>query len=175
MKLSIPFFCLAVACLATSCEKSIDNQSPELPVTVLKAEISSVTNLNNEMLLKLVNDTRLAGCNCGTTAMPPVAVLSWNANLTSAAISHSKYMESINKMQHESANGTGVGDRVTATGYIWKAVGENVAQGQTTELQVFNDWLKSEGHCKNMMNPAYKEMGAARSGLFWTQVLAVKM
>ncbi|RZK21638.1 MAG: CAP domain-containing protein [Pedobacter sp.] len=171
MKLIVPMIGLAIVCLATSCKKGTDSSIAE---TTSKIETSSVTNINNELLLKLVNDIRLAGCNCGTTAMPPVAVLSWNTNLASAAISHSKYMAFINKMQHESADGTGVGNRLTATGYVWKAVGENVAQGQTSENQVFNDWLKSEGHCKNMMNANYKEMGAAKSGAFWTQVFATK-
>ena len=167
--------CLAMICLATSCKKNINTANDENLTPQAKTESAAQTNLNNDLMLKLVNDTRLAGCNCGTTKMPPVAGVTWNANLTLAAITQSKYMLSINKMQHESADGTSVGNRVTATGYIWKVVGENIASGQTSELQVFNDWLKSEGHCKNMMNANFKEMGAARSGTFWTQVFAAKM
>ncbi|MCX3266247.1 CAP domain-containing protein [Pedobacter agri] len=172
MKLYVPMIGLAIACFATSCKKGTESTAIE---TLTKIETPLVTNLNNELMLKLVNDIRLAGCKCGTTTMPPVTALTWNSNLATAASNQSKYMESINKMQHESANGKGVGDRVTASGYQWKSVGENVAQGQTTENQVFNDWLKSEGHCKNMMNADYKEIGAARAGAFWTQVFAVKM
>jgi len=175
MKLFVPMIGLAVVCLAISCKKNESAKSSDPEVNTKKIETSTTTNINNDALLKLVNDIRLAGCNCGTTVMPPVAAVSWNTNLATAAINQSKYMESINKMQHESANGTGVGDRVTAAGYVWKAVGENVAQGQTSESQVFNDWLKSEGHCKNMMNANYKEVGAARSGAFWAQVFAAKM
>lgn len=175
MKSFVPMMCLAIICLATSCKKSIDSQAELSPIFLQSTPHSASTDLNNDLMLKLVNDTRLAGCNCGATVMPPVGVLTWNDNLTSAAITHSKFMQSINKMQHEAADGTGVGNRATASGYVWRAVGENIAHGQTTEQQVFNDWLKSEGHCKNMMNANFKETGAARSGTFWTQVFAAKM
>lgn len=175
MKLKfIPLVCMAIACGVSSCKKGIDSSDTDQSLNTQKIEASTVTNLNSDLLLKLVNDTRLTGCNCGNSIMPPVATVTWNANLASAAISHSKYMQSVNKLQHESANGSGVGTRVTAAGYTWKAVGENIAQGQSTELQVFNDWIKSEGHCKNIMNANYKEMGAAKSGSFWTQVFATK-
>ncbi|MCX2575603.1 CAP domain-containing protein [Pedobacter sandarakinus] len=172
MKTFVPIVCLAISCMAISCKKSSSSASAETTLIVPKLETN--TNINNDALLKLVNDTRLAGCNCGATLMPPVSALTWNANLASAAIAQSKYMESINKMQHESANGDDVGKRITAAGYIWKTAGENIAQGQTSESQVFNDWIKSEGHCRNIMNGAFKEMGAAKSGTFWTQVFASK-
>jgi len=166
--------CIAMLCCAVSCKKGNDSSSTEPVATTLKIEASAVTNINNDVLLKLVNDTRLAGCKFGATTMPPVPVLSWNINLASAAVYHSKYLESIKDLKHENANGAGVGDRVTAAGYTWKFVAENIAEGQTTEAQVFDAWLKSEGHCKNMMSANVKEMGAARSGVYWTQVFASK-
>jgi len=53
-------------------------------------------------------------------------------------------------------------------------VGENIAFGQTTEAQVFNDWIASESHCKNIMTASFKEMGAARADNYWTQVFGAK-
>jgi len=174
MKIIVPkLMCVALCCALFSCKKGTDSSTPETPGT-LKIEISSTTNINNDALLKLVNDTRLAGCNCGTTKMPPVAALTWNANLASAAIYQSKYMASIKSMVHTSANGETVGTRVTATGYNWTTVGENIAFGQTTEAQVFNDWIASESHCKNIMTASFKEMGAARADNYWTQVFGAK-
>ena len=38
---------------------------------------------------------------------------------------------------------------------------ENIAYGQTSAQEVFNAWVASEGHYKNMMNPDYKTFGAA--------------
>lgn len=171
MKLITFSLACLVLCCALSCKKGTDSNTPD---TTLKIENSTATNINNDVLLKLVNDTRLAGCNCGTTKMPPVAALTWNANLASAAIYQSKYMASIKSMVHTSANGETVGSRVTATGYNWTTVGENIAFGQTTEAQVFNDWIASESHCKNIMTASFKEMGAAKTDNYWVQVFAAK-
>ncbi len=174
MKFIVPkLMCFALCCALMSCKKGTDSTTPETPTT-LKIEISTTTNINNDALLKLVNDTRLAGCKCGTTTMPPVVALTWNVNLASAALYQSKYTASIKSLVHTSANGETVGIRVTATGYNWTTVGENLASGQTTEAQVFNEWLASESHCKNMMTASFKEMGAARTDNYWAQVFASK-
>ena len=50
-----------------------------------------------------------------------------------------------------------------------KAYGENIAKGHPTEKAVIEGWLNSEGHCKNIMSPMFKEMGAARVSTYWTQ------
>lgn len=169
-----PLMCIALCC-TLSCKKGTDdNNTPDATSPTLKIELSTATNISNEVLLKLVNDTRLAGCNCGSTKMSPVAALTWNASLASAAIYQSKYMASIKSMVHTSANGETVGARVSATGYSWTAVGENIASGQTAEAQVFNDWIASESHCKNIMSASFKEMGAAKTDLYWVQVFAAK-
>ncbi|WP_316827246.1 CAP domain-containing protein [Pedobacter miscanthi] len=170
--IAFPLTCIALCCVL-SCKKGTDSAAAEIPAP-LKIEISSTTNINNDALLKLINDTRLAGCKCGNITMPPVAAVTWNANLASAAIYQSKYEASINKLVHTSANGETVGARVTATGYNWTSVGENVAFGQTTEAEVFNDWIKSEEHCKNIMTASFKETGAAKTDKYWVQVFASK-
>lgn len=170
--LSIPTLCM-VLCFATSCKKGSD--ATEISNSgSLKIEASPTTNINNDALLKLVNDMRKAGCTCGTTVMPPVAALTWNANLASAAVYQSNYMFTNKSFAHTSANGATVGDRAKAAGYTWVTVGENIAEGQTTEAQVFNDWIKSESHCKNIMTAGFKEMGAAKSGTYWVQVLGAR-
>ncbi|WP_316805091.1 CAP domain-containing protein [Pedobacter nototheniae] len=156
-----PLACI-ILCFASSCKKETDTKKVDIDNTV-------VTNINNDLLLKLVNNIRVSGCNCGTTVMPPVLTISWSNTLASAAISHSKDMAAKNVLTHDSSNGQNTGQRLTAMGYTWVAYGENIAQGQTTEQQVFNDWIQSEGHCKNIMNAQVTEMGVARQGAFWTQ------
>ena len=57
-------------------------------------------------------------------------------------------------------------------------MGENIAFGQHTPQQAVASWLDSPGHCANIMNARFTEMGAAygiaaekRSGIvYWTQV-----
>ena len=56
---------------------------------------------------------------------------------------------------------------------------KNVASGQQTPDAVVKSWLESPGHCENIMEPRFVEMGVAyatgqsgRHGLYWVQVLA---
>lgn len=163
-----PVLCAAIC--FTSCKKSSTEVNPTSKTTHPANPVGTVnTNIDNAAMLKLVNDTRAAGCTCGTTAMPPVAALTWNDVLASAALAHSKDMDSTGKLDHNSSDGTSFSTRITNAGYKWTTVGENIAWGQTTEQQVFNDWIKSEGHCKNIMNAAFKDFGAAKYGTYWTQ------
>ncbi|PST81995.1 hypothetical protein C7T94_17570 [Pedobacter yulinensis] len=127
------------------------------------------TNLNKRLLLKKVNQIRTAGCTCGRTRMPAVQPLTWNQLLAAAATRHSKDMLKNDFFDHSSADGTTLGTRVTRIGYIWSAVAENIAYGQRDEQEVFDSWRKSEGHCKNMMNARFREMGAGRAEKYWTQ------
>ena len=59
-----------------------------------------VYNVNKAKLLDLVNAVRKTGCNCGTTAMPPVAIVTWNDRLAKAAYDHSVEMEANYNFSH---------------------------------------------------------------------------
>jgi len=48
-----------------------------------------------------------------------------------------------------------------AAGYAWSALGENIAAGQSTVEIVVDGWMKSDGHCANLMNANFREIGAA--------------
>lgn len=154
--------------ILTSCDKEGEPLKPENPK--IDPNIVVTTNLNNNLILKLVNDKRIAGCNCGTTVMPPVPSLTWNNLLAAAAAGHSKDMATNNFFAHSSSNGKTTSDRVTAIGYNWISLAENIASGQSDEQAVIDAWIASEGHCKNIMSANVKEMGAAKDGKYWTQV-----
>lgn len=166
------YLVLAAGMCFSACKK---NSSQIAPGGTSPVNSSVSTNIDNTAMLKLVNDTRAAGCTCGTTVMPPVAPLTWNDILASAALSHSQDMNASGQFSHNSSDGTSFSARITAAGYTaWSALGENIAYGQTTEQQVFDAWIQSEGHCKNIMNGSFKEMGAARAGTYWTQDFGAK-
>ena len=133
------------------------------------ADGSSFTNLDHNLLLKLVNEQRAVGCRCGKIKMPAVQVLVWSDVIASASSNHSKDMNRRSFFSHTSSNGNSLGDRFNAVGYKWMLIGENIAMGQRDEYEVVNSWLKSPGHCMNLMNADFKEMGAAREGKYWTQ------
>lgn len=125
--------------------------------------------VDKNLILQLVNSTRKSGCQCGDTWYPSAPPLAWNDLLEKAALVHSADMYANNYFNHQAADGSKAGDRIEAVGYRWKSYGENIAMGYRTEKEVVAGWLKSPGHCKNIMGKGYKEMGVAQVGGYWTQ------
>ena len=123
-------------------------------------------------MLSLVNEARAQGAYCGSVYYEPTTALSWSDTLGSAAKEHADDMYDQRYFDHTGLDGSKVGDRVTAQGYTWNRVGENIARGQTSLASVMADWLESEGHCKNLMNPGFTQIGASQAGNYWVQVFA---
>ena len=53
-------------------------------------------------------------------------------------------------------------------------VGENIGLGSPTAADVVDGWLHSPGHCANMMEPSFEELGVGYDpsgaiGSLWTQ------
>ena len=38
-----------------------------------------------------------------------------------------------------------------------------------THAEVMDGWFKSDGHCRNLMNPGFKEVGVAEYDTYWVQ------
>ena len=129
---------------------------------------------NKNKLLELVNNYRQSGCNCGSKYFPPAEPVVWNGLLENAAKIHSNDMNQNNFFNHIGSNGNGPGDRISYVGYVWVKCGENIAKGYKSENDVIISWIKSEGHCTNIMDPNFKDMGVATSGIYWTQVFGAK-
>ncbi|ASU33919.1 CAP domain-containing protein [Mucilaginibacter xinganensis] len=124
--------------------------------------------------LENINHVRETGCNCGTTFMPPAPALVWNNELETAAMGHAKDMAHKNYFSHTSKDGRTMDKRIIAAGFGYKgyksfAIGENIAQGQMSITEVMDGWFNSPGHCKNLMNPAFKEIGVALYNTYWVQ------
>lgn len=128
-----------------------------------------------------INALRAAGASCGSRgAFAPAAPLRWSALLAQAAAAHSQDMASADYFSHTSADGRSMNDRVTATGYAWSSLGENIAAGYASVDAVLAGWMASDGHCANLMNPGFDEVGlacvaggsASRYPSYWTQNLA---
>lgn len=130
--------------------------------------------LNRQLLLQLVNQARARGVNCGGQSMPPVARLVWNNKLEQASINHSEDMRRSGNFSHTGSNGSSMTNRAAAVNYMYRALGENIANGHRNERHVMQGWLTSPGHCKNIMNGSFKEMGAAKRGRYWTQVFGAR-
>ena len=122
--------------------------------------IPGIESIRQEFL-DAVNQARSASRMCGADpydAAPPVA---WNDNLAMAAFLHSSDMAVNQFFSHTGSDGSSPGDRITREGYDWWTYGENIAVGYQTVSAVMEGWLGSEGHCSNIMNPSFEEIGAA--------------
>lgn len=156
---------------------------PARPPAPVIEEITSgcgITQLRDS-ILRQVNSARAAARTCGTKRMTAARALVWNRALAEAAEQHSVDMAARRYFDHVSPDGKQVSQRVTAQGYNWRMVGENLAGGDTTVDGVISGWLGSPEHCQNMMSPAYSEVGIAcvrqagsKWGTYWTMVLATR-
>jgi uncharacterized protein YkwD len=128
-----------------------------------------------------VNQLRAAGASCGSRgSFAPAGALGWNTQLTAAASAHSLDMVTNNFFSHTGSSGSTLRTRVEATGYAWSSLGENIAAGYGTVNNVMDGWMGSDGHCANIMNPAFTQIGVAcikgtaanTYGDYWTMDLA---
>ncbi|MET0340996.1 MAG: CAP domain-containing protein [Polyangiales bacterium] len=136
------------------------------PVTLWNISLS-----NNELeVLRLTNLRRQAGARCGNVSYAPAAALTMAPALRCAARVHSKDMSDRRFFSHTAPDGTRFSQRIDRAGYLWRTVGENIAMGYPTPLAVVNGWMQSPGHCANIMNPAFTQIGIAVFGAsVWTQ------
>jgi uncharacterized protein YkwD len=100
-----------------------------------------------------------------------------DAQLDEAAQAHADWMAKNNKMSHQQSwFGSKPSDRVSATGYHWRGVAENIAMGQRTEKEVTTAWYNSSGHRRNMQGD-YRHIGigiayADDGSIYWCTVFA---
>jgi uncharacterized protein YkwD len=129
--------------------------------------------------LQLVNNVRARGTRCGNELFGPAPPVTLSNTLGSVAFGHADDMATNNYFEHEDLHGKSPSDRVRATGYQEKLVGENIAYGPKSVDEVVQGWLDSPGHCENIMDPRFVEMGLgyatshdSKHALYWVQVLA---
>ena len=127
-----------------------------------------------QRVLDLTNAARAQARTCGTTSYAATTALTYNTALEQAAQVHATDMATKNYFSHTSQDGRTFDQRITAAGYSWTRIAENIAAGQSTPESVVAGWLTSAGHCANIMNPALKELGVGYAqggsyGHYWVQ------
>jgi uncharacterized protein YkwD len=139
----------------------------------VKSSFFEVVDFEKEFLRR-INKARAEGCKCGASYMPPVEPLIWNNELQLSALGHAQDMSRNKYFSHVSKNGNKIKDRITAAGYTYTGfqsftIGENIAFNQRSIREVMQGWLNSPSHCKNLMNPDFKEVGIAMQNYYWVQ------
>ncbi len=142
-----------------------------------------------QYLLELMNRARLdpaaeaarmgtdlnAGLAAGTISTAAKQVLAPNALLETAATNHTLWMLQVDVFSHTGLNNLRADQRLTAAGYAWSRMGENIAFTGTTGTvnvqsaieELNKNLFLSAEHRVNVMNSAYREVGlAAETGVF---------
>ena len=155
--------------LGDACDAVDDNPPPPPGDCGMTAEEQS--------MLDAVNAFRAQPRSCGSSDYATAAPLTWSCKLESAAVTHSTDMASNDFFSHTGFDGSTFATRVTAAGYSWSTVGENIAAGYTSIGTVVQGWIDSPDHCANMMNSSFQNFGSAKVvnassqyGVYWTQV-----
>jgi uncharacterized protein YkwD len=113
-----------------------------------------------EEVLMLTNAARARGATCGDMGtFEPAGPLVMNAELRCSARLHSMDMGEMGYFAHESQNGDDPFDRMAAAGYSGRLMGENIAKGQQSPSEVVDGWMNSPGHCTNIMNKGFTDIG----------------
>ncbi|MEK8032942.1 CAP domain-containing protein [Ideonella sp. DXS29W] len=158
-------------------------QAP-LPAEVLASAkcADSGTKAFRQEVLKLTNNYRAIGRYCGSTWYAATKPLAWSTELKRAANGHSRDMAKNNFFSHTGSNGSSMADRITDAGYRWSSAGENIAAGYDSVASVMDGWIKSPGHCANIMSSHYKDIGmacvpstSADYSSYWTMDLAAPL
>jgi len=146
------------------------NRVSTVPAPVAPPAADPGVSSQMQAVLDLVNVQR--------TARGLVA-LRFSSQLNDAALDHTRRQAADGEVYHtDPDDGSNTGQRISRTGYVSSTWGENVAAGYPTAQSVMKGWMSSPGHCRNILNPAFTEIGIAlvTGGVtydqFWTQNFA---
>jgi uncharacterized protein YkwD len=162
---------IATIWLLTACELPVDHRPA---AALVRTELEAGTRLQ-QLMLDEVNAIRVKGCRCPDGKWyPPAPALKWDKQLEQAAQAHADDMVRRGFFSHVNPDGVGFSERVEAAGYPWMVIGENIANGYTSVRETVDAWRYSKGHCTNLMNQEFRDMGAAKANQFWVQELGAK-
>ena len=154
--------------------------TPGTPATPTAGSTCGIADFAATALAR-INELRAAGANCRTGGtFAPAAALTWSALLTQSSELHTQDMVANNFFSHTGSNGSTLATRVDATGYTWSSLGENIAAGYPGIDAVLTGWMARDGHCANLMNPNFNQVGlvcvpgtsANTYNNYWTMDLA---
>jgi uncharacterized protein YkwD len=126
-------------------------------------------------VVDLVNDARSKSRSCGSQRFPAAPSLGVSRELNDAAADHARDMARKKFFDHRGSDGSQPKDRVLRAGYQSRLTGENIAYGPESAEEVVAGWLASPGHCANIMDSRFREIGVSlatgrkRGQIYWVQ------
>ena len=95
-------------------------------------------------------------------ALNGLSALKWNDKLATSARAHSEDMKTRDFFDHINPDSKSPSDRITATGYDWMSVSENIfktSQGIINAVTAVDGWVNSDGHRLNILTTKCDELG----------------
>jgi len=129
------------------------------PPATTAAPVSPPLSPEVQETLQRINTYRAAGATCGSKRFEPAAPVAWNALLEKAAQKHARDMATRRTMSHTGGDGSSMSERVAREAYAWGALGENVSAGYGSVPEALAGWMRSPGHCANVMSPNFRDVG----------------
>lgn len=155
--------------------------------------IPPISSEQKKEFLDAVNEARAHQQDCGEYGVKPaVGALTWSDKLYKAAYTYNYDMVHGNAWHHVGSNtqsdivakaehldgGSHMRDRIEYYNYDFYYIGENIAKGYKTLHDVIAGWIDSDGHCRNLMDAHFTQLGMSllesdntedKYGKYWTQ------
>lgn len=152
----------------TASDVAVSVDTPPATAFANSVRPSTRTTAFGLRILDLVNSERAAA------GLPP---LEQNDMLQQSAQDYAEDMADRGFFGHRDPEGRSSTDRIRSSGYLappcdctWTyRTGENLARGQATSEEVMDDWMRSEPHRSNILDPHFTELGVGRAGEYWVQ------
>lgn len=150
--------------LPETIESTLDGPTDDANDELTSPTVPSSTPKDNDTIVTA--DADFANLLNNMRARHGAAPVTHDALLDLAAQRHADDMLANGYFSHTGRNGSTLRERVDATGYEWRAIGENIGMGQQTEQEIMDGWTNSPGHHENNIRPVYEEfgLGYARNG-----------
>lgn len=132
-------------------------------------------------VVELVNEARSSGRRCGSERFAAAPPLNPVRRLNEAAGDHARDMARRKYFDHAGRDGSQPKDRVRRAGYQSRLTGENIAYGPESAEEVVAGWLASPGHCANIMEPRFQDIGVGlaigrkRGQIYWVQTFGAPL
>jgi uncharacterized protein YkwD len=93
--------------------------------------------------------------------------LKMNSKLVDSAHTHNLAMAKANTLSHQLSGESGLGSRVSAAGYHWRGLGENIAYNSNRsesgvlalQKAMYNEKPPNDGHRENILNKTFVDVG----------------
>jgi len=148
-----------------SIQESVDNTKANLEQVVaeVKTSIATPGPLRTNYVTQTNSELTIDGVIAETNRWREIEglpQLKKSNLLNSAALNKAKDMLESQYFDHQSPLGLGVADVITATGYKFLAVGENLALGNyADDKELVQAWMDSPGHRANILSDNFTEIG----------------